>query len=823
VCSADYWDATRKALLGRAMRPGDGAVARSAGIEVENHWRNLENHWHRHQDAVANATRTAEVFGKYLRQILEGFEALRKQADELPRTSDGTDNSRQKKVQLFLTMLSENSERLQHLREQLWRDMETGIRWAEVLMNRQLTYASSGMVSQFDASELAHAVRVLSRDETRLRLEIIFTAVRAICGAQRPDGTWTCQQPFYWTAIGYSASTLSIETAWAMVSTINELLRNPERFSASLEEVSATLGPAYQALERFFRWLSASIQSFPTPPALLDRSRKDSSRERPPFYGWCSDRVHEPGRIHSWATANAIEFLVEFRILLQERINSLLRTKFLSHHPAELKALSEVEPTDLGNPNKAGDRGPVISTLLRLLRDHKALELAEGPWLPSAPPRSSKIPFFSAVLYGPPGTSKTFLAKAVAAELGWPLISLSPSDFLSRGERDIEARAQEIFTSLGAGSRLVYFFDEVDELIRSRRETEQLERSVFSFLTPSFLTKLQDFRDAAKENEFIFILGTNYLDRIDSAAKRSGRIDQQLLVVYPDEPSRAYIILQQLLKAIGKDEKKLQSLRRLRSLALRESPAPRANEAQPVARSPRPASSDRQASDRQQQLEGLHGYLLWLRVTLAQIMSPNKSNGSRNKSFLDTYAEFTGFLSYPTLGELTDRLIQLTIKKVEDYVDEKGNPSEEIKRGLRDVIEVLDAIDWGVPERFKSEIELSDYSNRPKAAEEIARIAKLMPQRPLPWPIPWRNAAARSGVEKSKLHTQISGLAEAMIEDPTVWRPDREMCMSKLFQEGLPIKKKWRVIARKTSANAARQAKPRKAKAGSRRRQASRR
>ncbi len=432
VCSADYWDATRKALLGRAMRPGDGAVARSAGIEVENHWRNLENHWHRHQDAVANATRTAEVFGKYLRQILEGFEALRKQADELPRTSDGTDNSRQKKVQLFLTMLSENSERLQHLREQLWRDMETGIRWAEVLMNRQLTYASSGMVSQFDASELAHAVRVLSRDETRLRLEIIFTAVRAICGAQRPDGTWTCQQPFYWTAIGYSASTLSIETAWAMVSTINELLRNPERFSASLEEVSATLGPAYQALERFFRWLSASIQSFPTPPALLDRSRKDSSRERPPFYGWCSDRVHEPGRIHSWATANAIEFLVEFRILLQERINSLLRTKFLSHHPAELKALSEVEPTDLGNPNKAGDRGPVISTLLRLRRDHKALELAEGPWLPSAPPRSSKIPFFSAVLYGPPGTSKTFLAKAVAAELGWPLISLSPFATLRR-------------------------------------------------------------------------------------------------------------------------------------------------------------------------------------------------------------------------------------------------------------------------------------------------------------------------------------------------------------------------------------------------------
>src|SRR5258708_34941688 len=73
------------------------------------------------------------------------------------------------------------------------------------------------------------------------------------------------------------------------------------------------------------------------------------------------------------------------------------------------------------------------------------------------------------------------------------------------------------------------------------------ERSVFSFLAPSFLTKLQDFRDEAKEQEFIFIISTNYLDNIDTAAKRSGRIDCQWLISYPDTKSRAYMVLKDMM------------------------------------------------------------------------------------------------------------------------------------------------------------------------------------------------------------------------------------------------------------------------------------
>ena len=156
------------------------------------------------------------------------------------------------------------------------------------------------------------------------------------------------------------------------------------------------------------------------------------------------------------------------------------------------------------------------------------------------------------MFFGPPGTSKTYMAKAIAGELGWPLLSLSPSDFLARGVDNIEARAADIFSALRAGSKMVYFFDEIDEMIRERNQTGSEQRSAFSFLTPSFLTKLQDLRDAAKNNEFIFILATNYYENINSAAKRTGRVDRSFLVLYPDRKSRAGQLFNRLRKVCGK-------------------------------------------------------------------------------------------------------------------------------------------------------------------------------------------------------------------------------------------------------------------------------
>jgi hypothetical protein len=637
VCSRNFWKATATAMQKSSAVSEDYADAVGRSRET------LKTHWHRHFDALQATCETTKEVEDYFGRIMQDFQTIKSGMS----------------VEVFIEKLTAGGKHIARLHLQLRRGIEAGVKWAEILMNRHLGYANSGLVTLFDPNELAHAVHVVTRVGGRARFETIIASLRAVCAAQREDGTWPCQQPFYWTDAGQGFPTLSVETALAVVWSVNEIVRNPEGFGASREEISTGLRPVYDALDRFFRWMSGSIQSVPVPPALINPDAKAPRRRDPPLYGWSSDRVFEPGTINSWVTASTIEFLINYRQLLQEVINQRLRSAFLSHHPAELlPPLSEVAPTDL---RKFPTKEPVTTArLLEVLQPHKALELAEGPWLPTNPERPA-ISFYSALLYGPPGSSKTFMAKAIAGELRWPLISLSPADFLARGEQHVEAQSEAIFTALAGGSRLVYFFDEIDELIRDRDQITGHERSVFTFLTPSFLTKLQDLHDAAKQQEFIFILGTNYRDHIDSAAKRSGRIDEQLAIVYSDQEARTYVTIDRLLNKVG---------------------------------------------------------LANIKKALAE-PTFKKYAGNGTKNIISLSSEFGGFLSYSNFQAIVDELVDLFKSSEVDRID--------------DFIQSLMEVNERAPRaRFKPEVRLADYCDRPEALDEVEMIIESIPHRPFP-------------------------------------------------------------------------------------------
>ena len=692
ICSEDYWVATNRAL--------DASQASPEILDT------LEMHWARHRDAADHALKTVRAFQDYVERILDDFGKMEAEISENPDLAS---------VDNLLDISGDATRYLVALRKQLSNDLDAGVRWAEVVMNRHLAYAASGATAQFDPNELAHAVRVMCRDTGRVRFSIILKALQVVASSQRTDGTWSCQQPFYWKETGFALWAMSTETASAVVSTLHILLTNPERYGAGLGEISEGVKPIHDALDRFFRWLSGSVQSFPAPPALrngdrlkphpagtsvqheMHRQISAKKRAEPPLYlyGWCSDRLPDSEHIHSWATAIAIEFLVEFRRLMQDRINASLRAEFVSHHPSELIKLSEVEPTDLRNIHKRNEQGPVIAWLMKLLREHKKLQIAEGPWMPFRP-SEPKIAFWSALLYGPPGTSKTFLAKAIAAELGWPLISVNPSDFLANGNAHIEPTAQEIFAALSVGSRIVVFLDEIDELIRDRRQ-EQDQRSALSFLTPSFLAKLQDFHDFAKKNEFIFILATNYKDRIDSAAIRSGRIDQFLPVMYPDLESRANIILRELTQKSKNNE---------------------------------PA----------EQFQYVRDYLRKVQSCL-QIKE-------RKGKFLDELAKHSGFLSHQKIKSLLELL--------------PTNPDDKnFEWELEQVIKAISDMSKNNAGPHRPEISLAVYSDRRDALkEEVLPLTDIIPQTTFPW----HEDKETSGTEEqsSMLERELKALYEAI-------------------------------------------------------------
>jgi SpoVK/Ycf46/Vps4 family AAA+-type ATPase len=144
------------------------------------------------------------------------------------------------------------------------------------------------------------------------------------------------------------------------------------------------------------------------------------------------------------------------------------------------------------------------------------------------------------LLYGPPGTGKTTIAENLAIELGFPIINISVSDFIVGGAAEIEARAKELFDVIAAQRGSVIFFDEIDQLLLDRDSARySKQQDVFQFMTPGMLTKLNDLRAAERS---IFIIATNYANRIDAAIKRPGRIDQAYLVLPPDRTARVGIM-----------------------------------------------------------------------------------------------------------------------------------------------------------------------------------------------------------------------------------------------------------------------------------------
>ena len=140
------------------------------------------------------------------------------------------------------------------------------------------------------------------------------------------------------------------------------------------------------------------------------------------------------------------------------------------------------------------------------------------------------------MLYGPPGTGKTTLAEQLAVRLRQPLLIVTVSDFLAGAADEVEARAKGIFQVLEEQENVVVLFDEIDQFLLDRNSKRyEKQTGIFQFLTPGMLTKFQNLKDLGRS---IFIVATNYAERIDAAIKRQGRFDHHLLLSLPDTNRR---------------------------------------------------------------------------------------------------------------------------------------------------------------------------------------------------------------------------------------------------------------------------------------------
>jgi hypothetical protein len=371
-------------------------------------------------------------------------------------------------------------------------------RWAFNEITRQITLRISGD-SNTDVFSLAYAAIILSPVSPSDRLtpeetRVLRTAIDSLFDAQnKEDGSWPLSRPiFHYPEYGNAYC-----YEYEMLAQLLQQENLQPYLLAHLDGLSA----AAKALDSTYYPLSGGGR------------------------GWASGHHPSLKGPESWSTASVYHFVHALGRLVAEAVRRKLFEKLDQEYtpPSPLRADKEFARDFLDSRIEVdGEKESLRETILKRfvdpLKDNVNVVAAGQPI-----PRDTKM---SAILFGPPGTSKTTLASQIASYLGWPRLTVDPSHLVRKGMDFIQAEANAIFDMLAATECVVVLFDEFDEMVRDRSSPEVLSR----FLTTAMLPKLSKIHELRR---IVFILATKQIDQFDLAISRLGRFDRIFQVMPP--------------------------------------------------------------------------------------------------------------------------------------------------------------------------------------------------------------------------------------------------------------------------------------------------
>lgn len=147
------------------------------------------------------------------------------------------------------------------------------------------------------------------------------------------------------------------------------------------------------------------------------------------------------------------------------------------------------------------------------------------------------------LLRGPPGTGKTHLANAIAGELGVPFFRVSAPEMVSGMSGESEGRIRLLFKNASDAAPSLIFLDELDAIAPKRSEGGS-SRGMEKRMVAQLLTSMDSLSPKNNRGQaaVIVLAATNRPDTMDSALRRAGRFDREILMGVPDEDTRLNII-----------------------------------------------------------------------------------------------------------------------------------------------------------------------------------------------------------------------------------------------------------------------------------------